>query len=201
MEPRLVLVRGSGGAVALSVGPVGLLMDAALCVFVLLPRRGGAADREDGGAAERPGAAGCWKEPGWSWSHVQGSARPRGSRARPPGAGESVALIQTQERPRTDVRPRAKGRTRRNAASGSEVTHGSEGSGRPAVAASQPFFFSSETPPPVPPPLPPRLCVLQVLLFEFENFQGCKAEFSSDCKDVTEKGLQKVGSIVVQSGP
>lgn len=40
-----------------------------------------------------------------------------------------------------------------------------------------------------------------MLLFEFENFQGCKAEFSSDCKDVTEKGLEKVGSIIIESGP
>lgn len=48
---------------------------------------------------------------------------------------------------------------------------------------------------------PPPLCVLQVVLFEFENFQGCKVEFSSDCKDVTEKGLEKVGSIIIESGP
>ncbi|XP_056889409.1 beta-crystallin B3-like [Takifugu flavidus] len=41
----------------------------------------------------------------------------------------------------------------------------------------------------------------KVLLFEFENFQGCKVEFSSDCKDVTEKGLEKVGSIIIESGP
>ncbi|XP_032372708.1 beta-crystallin B3 isoform X1 [Etheostoma spectabile] len=41
----------------------------------------------------------------------------------------------------------------------------------------------------------------KVLLFEFENFQGSKAEFSSDCKDVTEKGLEKVGSVIVESGP
>lgn len=43
--------------------------------------------------------------------------------------------------------------------------------------------------------------MIQVLLFEFENFQGCKVEFSSDCKDVTEKGLEKVGSIIIESGP
>lgn len=46
-------------------------------------------------------------------------------------------------------------------------------------------------------PLP----VIQVVLFEFENFQGCKAEFSAECKDVTEKGLEKVGSVIVESGP
>lgn len=48
---------------------------------------------------------------------------------------------------------------------------------------------------------PPPLCLIQVLLFEFENFQGCKAEFSAECKDVTEKGLEKVGSVIVESGP
>ncbi|KAK5910046.1 hypothetical protein CesoFtcFv8_003920 [Champsocephalus esox] len=41
----------------------------------------------------------------------------------------------------------------------------------------------------------------KVFLFEFENFQGCKAEFSVECKDVMEKGLQKVGSVIVESGP
>lgn len=46
-----------------------------------------------------------------------------------------------------------------------------------------------------------QLFVFQVFLFEFENFQGCKAEFSAECKDVMEKGLQKVGSVIVESGP
>lgn len=45
------------------------------------------------------------------------------------------------------------------------------------------------------------LSVTQVVLFEFENFQGRKAEFSAECKDVTEKGLEKVGSVIVESGP
>lgn len=43
--------------------------------------------------------------------------------------------------------------------------------------------------------------VIQVVLFEFENFQGAKAKFSAECKDVTEKGLEKVGSVIVDSGP
>lgn len=42
---------------------------------------------------------------------------------------------------------------------------------------------------------------VQVVLFEFENFQGTKAELSAECKDVTEKGLEKVGSVIVESGP
>lgn len=49
------------------------LMDGALSVCVLLPQSGGAVDQEDVGAAERPGAAGCWEEPGWSRCHVQGT--------------------------------------------------------------------------------------------------------------------------------
>ena len=43
--------------------------------------------------------------------------------------------------------------------------------------------------------------MVQVLLFEFENFQGTKAEFTAECKDVTEKGMEKVGSVIVESGP
>lgn len=43
--------------------------------------------------------------------------------------------------------------------------------------------------------------LIQVVLFEFENFQGTKAELSAECKDVTEKGLAKVGSVIVESGP
>lgn len=43
--------------------------------------------------------------------------------------------------------------------------------------------------------------MIQVLLFEFENFQGCKAEFSAECKDVTAGRLEKVGSVIVESGP
>lgn len=93
-------------------------------------------DQEDDGAAERPGAAGCWEEPGWSWSHVQG--------------------------------------TRVHQAAGSHA-----------------LLFAE----------PPPLCVAQVLLFEFENFQGCKGEFSAECKDVTDSGLKKVGSVIVESGP
>nr|XP_057926629.1 beta-crystallin B3 [Doryrhamphus excisus] len=41
----------------------------------------------------------------------------------------------------------------------------------------------------------------KVVLFEFENFQGSKAEFSAECKDVLDKGLKKVGSVIVESGP
>ncbi|CAL9708639.1 unnamed protein product [Knipowitschia caucasica] len=41
----------------------------------------------------------------------------------------------------------------------------------------------------------------KVVLFEFENFQGKKAEFSSECKDVNEKDLKKVASVIVESGP
>ncbi|XP_062410880.1 beta-crystallin B3 [Sardina pilchardus] len=40
----------------------------------------------------------------------------------------------------------------------------------------------------------------KVVLFEFENFRGKKAEFSAECKDAGEK-LERVGSAIVESGP
>ena len=42
---------------------------------------------------------------------------------------------------------------------------------------------------------------VQIVLYEYENFQGKKAELSAECKDVNEKNLEKVGSVVVDSGP
>lgn len=45
-----------------------------VCAAVAAAKSGGAVDQEDVGAAERPRAAGCWEEPGWSWSHIQGTA-------------------------------------------------------------------------------------------------------------------------------
>lgn len=47
--------------------------DGAFSMCVLLPKSGGAVDQEDVGAAKCPGAASCWEEPGWSWSHIQGT--------------------------------------------------------------------------------------------------------------------------------
>lgn len=41
----------------------------------------------------------------------------------------------------------------------------------------------------------------QISLYEFENFRGKKVELSAECKDLTEKNLEKVGSLVVESGP
>ncbi|XP_061119491.1 beta-crystallin B3 [Conger conger] len=41
----------------------------------------------------------------------------------------------------------------------------------------------------------------KVVLFEFENFQGRKVELSAASKDVTEKGLEKVASVLVECGP
>ena len=42
--------------------------------------------------------------------------------------------------------------------------------------------------------------VLQLAVFEFENFRGKKVELSGECKDVFEK-TQRVGSVIVESGP
>ncbi|XP_071235691.1 beta-crystallin B3-like [Salvelinus alpinus] len=41
----------------------------------------------------------------------------------------------------------------------------------------------------------------KVVVFEFENFCGKKVELSAKCKNVIEKGCEKVGSIIVESGP
>lgn len=42
--------------------------------------------------------------------------------------------------------------------------------------------------------------ILQLAVFEFENFRGKKVELSGECKDVLEK-TQRVGSVIVESGP
>ncbi len=41
----------------------------------------------------------------------------------------------------------------------------------------------------------------QASLFEFENFRGKKVELSAECKDLIEKNLERVGSLIVESGP
>ncbi|KTF77084.1 hypothetical protein cypCar_00048062, partial [Cyprinus carpio] len=43
--------------------------------------------------------------------------------------------------------------------------------------------------------------VYKASLFEFENFRGKKVELSAECKDLIEKNLEKVGSIIVESCP
>lgn len=42
--------------------------------------------------------------------------------------------------------------------------------------------------------------ILQLVIFEFENFRGKKVELSGECKDAFEK-TQRVGSVIVESGP
>lgn len=44
------------------------------------------------------------------------------------------------------------------------------------------------------------VAVLQLAVFEWENFRGKKVELSGECKDVWEK-TQRVGSVIVESGP
>ncbi|KAM8853658.1 crystallin, beta B1, like 3 isoform X1 [Synchiropus splendidus] len=41
----------------------------------------------------------------------------------------------------------------------------------------------------------------QIFLYEFENFQGRKMDLFAECPNLTEKGLEKIGSIRVESGP
>ncbi|KAI7813209.1 beta-crystallin B3 [Triplophysa rosa] len=43
--------------------------------------------------------------------------------------------------------------------------------------------------------------VYKISLYEFENFRGKKVELSAECKDLIEKNVEKVGSLVVESGP
>lgn len=46
-------------------------------------------------------------------------------------------------------------------------------------------------------------CLLpfQVIVYEMENFQGKRCELSTECPNLTESLLEKVGSIQVESGP
>ncbi|XP_074057052.1 beta-crystallin B3 [Macrotis lagotis] len=41
----------------------------------------------------------------------------------------------------------------------------------------------------------------KVSVYELENFQGKKCDFSTECPNLTESLLEKVGSIQVESGP
>lgn len=47
---------------------------------------------------------------------------------------------------------------------------------------------------------PPLHLLLQLAVFEFENFRGNKVELSGECKDAFEKA-ERVGSVIVESGP
>ncbi|XP_068095173.1 small G protein signaling modulator 1 isoform X1 [Hyperolius riggenbachi] len=41
----------------------------------------------------------------------------------------------------------------------------------------------------------------KITLYELENFQGKKCELTGECQNLSEKGLEKVGSMQVESGP
>ncbi|XP_069788941.1 beta-crystallin B3-like [Narcine bancroftii] len=47
-------------------------------------------------------------------------------------------------------------------------------------------------------PSPPEY---KLTIYELENFQGRKAEFTGECLNLEDKGFEKVGSIHVESGP
>ena len=58
--------------------------------------------------------------------------------------------------------------------------------------------------PALPPPRPDgslTLLPLQIIIFEQENFQGHSHELSGPCPNLKETGVEKAGSILVQSGP
>lgn len=57
---------------------------------------------------------------------------------------------------------------------------------------------------------PPSLCtpfpwdggsLLQLVVFEQENFQGRRAEFSGECLNLGDRGFDRVRSLIVTSGP
>ncbi|VTJ78899.1 Hypothetical predicted protein, partial [Marmota monax] len=47
--------------------------------------------------------------------------------------------------------------------------------------------------------LPPSL--LQLVVFEQENFQGRRVEFSGECLNLGDRGFERVRSLIVASGP
>lgn len=54
----------------------------------------------------------------------------------------------------------------------------------------------------------PALCVLtptrrspQIVVFEQENFQGKKMEFTAECLNLGERGFDRVRSVIINSGP
>ncbi|XP_077479782.1 beta-crystallin B1 isoform X2 [Stigmatopora argus] len=47
----------------------------------------------------------------------------------------------------------------------------------------------------------PGLGVFKLTLFDQENFQGRSLELQNECSDVCERGLERVRSILVESGP
>lgn len=46
-----------------------------------------------------------------------------------------------------------------------------------------------------------RTLPFQVIVYEMENFQGKRCELSTECPNLTDSLLEKVGSIQVESGP
>lgn len=45
------------------------------------------------------------------------------------------------------------------------------------------------------------LLLLQIIIFEQENFQGHSHELSGPCPNLKETGVEKAGSVLVQAGP
>lgn len=42
---------------------------------------------------------------------------------------------------------------------------------------------------------------MQIILYECENFQGRKTELNAECRNICEKGVDRVRSIKVECGP
>lgn len=61
-----------------------------------------------------------------------------------------------------------------------------------------------DRPPPCDACSPAHLCCLsptQILLFDQENFQGRMVEVQNECMNVCDHGMDRVRSIIVESGP
>ena len=43
--------------------------------------------------------------------------------------------------------------------------------------------------------------LLQLVVFEQENFQGRRVEFSGECLNLGDRGFDRVRSLIVTSGP
>ena len=42
---------------------------------------------------------------------------------------------------------------------------------------------------------------IQIYFYEFENFQGRRMDLFGECRNLAEKGFDRIGSIRVENGP
>lgn len=49
--------------------------------------------------------------------------------------------------------------------------------------------------------MPLSYSVWQIYLYEYENFQGRRMDLFGECRNLCEKGFDRIGSIIVECGP